>query len=313
MMFKIYHFSNSDLSYKTIGRTRLLAMIVLPIIISSAFTTYMMHLGFDPLGIRNLQMGSFSKENSKFRAQLISLNGRLNHVKNYMERLGRGDELLRTSVNLPPISPDARKASIGGTEENTDYGVSPTANSLISGAAQTLDLLNRMAKIQEDSYADILNKCKSNQRVFAHMPAIDPIRGGAIEDGFGIRYHPILHMRLMHEGVDIIAPLGTHVYATGDGVVSYVGRRGGYGNVVEIDNGFGYTTLFAHLKKALVTDGAKIKRGQVIGLVGDTGLSTGPHLHYGVMKNGIFVDPELYFFSNREYNVDGLYDTAASN
>lgn len=311
-MLKIYFLSSSDLKYKTIGRTKLLAMIAAPIILSCALTTYMMQIGLDPFGIKNIEMSSFSSENSQLKAQLVSLNGKLNGIKNYMERIGKSDELLRTSVDLPPISPDVRKASIGGVEENTDYGVSPTANSLISGAAQTLDVLNRMAKFQEDSYADILNKSKTNQRIFAHMPAIDPIRGGVIEDGFGVRFHPILHIRMMHEGIDIDAPAGTQVYATGDGVVSYVGRRGGYGNVVEIDNGFGYTTLFAHLRKQLVVDGQKIKRGQVIGLVGQTGLATGPHLHYAIMKNGIFVDPELYFFSGREYNVDGIYDTVSN-
>ncbi len=311
-MFKIYRFSNSDLKYETIGRTKLLAMIATPIILSCAITIYMMQIGLDPFGFENLRISSSSRENSQLKAQLASLNGKLNNNKNYMESLGRSDVLLRTSVSLPSISTEARKASIGGAEANTDYGVSPTANSLISSAAQTLDLLNRMAKLQEDSYADILNKSKTNQRVFAHMPAIDPIRGGSIKDGFGMRFHPILHMRMIHEGIDIDAPAGTRVYATGDGVVSYVGRRGGYGNVVEIDNGFGYTILFAHLRKQLVFDGQKIKRGQVIGLVGQTGLATGPHLHYGVMKNGVFVDPEFYFFSGREYNVDGLYDTSAN-
>jgi len=272
-----------------------------------------MQVGLDPLSIGNLRMDSFSRENSQLRNQLASLNHRLNSIKDYMVRLGKSDELLRTSVSLNQIPPDVRKTSIGGAEVNVDYGVSPSANSLISNAAQSLDLLNRMAKFQEESYADILDKYKTNQRIFAHMPAIDPIRGGTIEDGFGIRFHPILHVRMMHEGVDIDAPSGTPVHATGDGVVSYVGRRGGYGNVVEVDNGYGYTTLFAHLRKSLVADGEKIRRGQVVGLVGETGLATGPHLHYGVMKGGVYVDPELYFFSDREHNVDGLYDTAASN
>jgi len=311
-MFRIYHFSNFDLKYKAIGRSSLIVMIALPIILSSAITRYVMNKGWDILGIGNFRIASLSNENYKLKARLVSLNGKLDDIKDYFDRLGKSDQLLRISVNLPMIPPDERKASIGGVEVNTDYGVSPTSDSLISDAVQALDLLNRTAKFQESSYTDILNKYKTNQRLFAHMPAIDPIRGGTIEDGFGMRYHPILHMRMMHDGVDIDAPAGTQVHATGDGLVSYVGRRGGYGNVVEINNGFEYITLFAHLKKALVTDGEKIKRGQVIGLVGDTGLSTGPHLHYGVMKNGIFVDPEFYFFSGREYNLNGLYDTVAN-
>ena len=310
-MIKIFLLSQSRLKYKPIGWARLLAMIAAPIILSSTITIYMMDIGLGPFGNSSLCMASISTENSALRSRLASMNGRLNEIKGYMERLAKSDELLRISVSLPPVSPDTRRASIGGAEPNTDYDVSPTSNSLISCATQTLDLLNRMATFQEDSYAMILNKFKTNQRMFAHMPALDPIRGGTIKDGFGVRFHPILHVRMMHEGVDIDAPVGTPVYATGDGVVSYVGRRGGYGNVVEIDNGFGYSTLFAHLKKALITDGKEVRRGQVIGLVGETGLATGPHLHYGVMRNGIFVDPEFYFFSGKEYSLAGLYQTNA--
>ncbi len=306
-MIKLYYLSKSDLKYRRFGGVRLLAAIAFPIILSSVATMFMVHPGFDPLGLEALRTSSIRQENSALKTNLASLNVKLDGLQNYMQEFAAGDSLIRISESMRPISSDVRKASIGGVEMNSDYGVSPTSNKLISSAAQTLDALNREARLQEESYSDILKKHKTNQTLYAHIPAIDPIRSGIVTDGFGMRFHPILHIRLMHEGIDIETPRGTPVHATGDGVVSYVGRRGGYGNVVEIDHGFGYTTLFGHLEKSLVKEGEKVKRGEVIALSGSTGLSTGPHLHYGITKNGVFVDPSEYYFQGSQYDNPKLY------
>ncbi len=311
-MRKLYYYSKSDLSFKAIGGGRLSLMLVSLVLISSFVTMLSGYLGVDLFGLKSLRADSMAKENSVLKAQLASLNRRLDSFQLTMKSLGSSDDQLRTSVNLPAIPAETRMVAVGGVADNTDYGVSPDANNLIANATRTLDALGRVASLQEDSYADILQKYKSNQKLFAHIPAIDPIRGGIISDGFGMRFHPILHMRLMHEGIDLVADVGTHVHATGDGVVSYVGQRGGYGNVVEIDHGFGFSTVYGHLEKALVREGQKVKRGQVIALSGDTGLSTGPHLHYEVIKNGVHVNPTAYFFNGREYNEAGFYSELAS-
>jgi murein DD-endopeptidase MepM/ murein hydrolase activator NlpD len=311
-MRKLYYYSKSDLSFKAIGGGRLSLMIVSLVLISSFMTMLSGYLGVDLFGLKSLRADSMAKENSVLKAQLASLNRRLEGFQLTMKSLGSSDNQLRTSVNLPAIPAETRMVAVGGVAENTDYGVSSDANNLIASATKTLDALGREASLQENSYADILQKYKSNQQLFAHIPAIDPIRGGIISDGFGMRFHPILHMRLMHEGIDLVADVGTHVHATGDGVVSYVGQRGGYGNVVEIDHGFGFSTVYGHLEKALVREGQKVKRGQVIALTGDTGLSTGPHLHYEVIKNGVHVNPAAYFFNGREYNEAGFYSELAS-
>ncbi len=306
-MIKLYYLSNSDLKYRKFRGIRLLAATAFPIILSSAMTIYMAHLGFDPLGLENLRTSGVTRENSVLKTKLASLNLELDSLQDYMDNFEASDSLLRISEDMPPISSDVRKASIGGVEMNSDYGVSPTSNKLISSASQKLNSLSREANLQEESYFDIFRKHKTNQELFTHIPAIDPIRDGIITDGFGMRIHPILRVRLMHEGIDIETPRGTPVHATGDGVVSYVGRRGGYGNVVEIDHGFGYATLYGHIAKSLVREGEKVKRGEVIALSGNTGLSTGPHLHYGVMKNGVFVDPSEYFFQGSQYDAPKLY------
>ncbi len=277
------------------------------LVLSSAATLIGGYFGFDPFGLQSLRADSISRENNVLKAQLGSLNRRLQNFVMVMKELGTSDDQLRTSVNLPSLSPDVRKVSVGGVEENRDYGVTGDANKLIASATNALEVLNRQAGFQEKSYSDILAKYNRNQELFHDIPAIDPIRGGILTDGFGMRFHPILHIRLMHEGIDIEAEVGTHVHATGDGVVLYVGRRGGYGKVVEINNGFGYTTLFGHLSKPLVKVGQKVLRGQVIALSGDTGLSTGPHLHYEVRKNGVHLDPSDYFFKGHQYNTTSMY------
>ena len=110
--------------------------------------------------------------------------------------------------------------------------------------------------------------------------------------------HPILHILRMHEGIDFEAEVGTPVYATGNGVISFVGHRGGYGLAVEINHGFGYVTVYAHLSKTEVKEGQRVKRGQEIAKTGDTGLSTGPHLHYEVRHNGIALNPNQFFFGD---------------
>ena len=311
-MQKIYYFSESRVSYEPIKWSRLAAIVFAVLFLSSLATMLAGFFGIDPLGLQELRADNISSENKVLRAQLKSLNGRLEEFASVMDQLRTSDDQLRTSVNLPRLSAGVRNVSVGGVKMNTDFGVSPGSNTLIAGAMKSLSVLQREANLQEDSYADILAKYKTNQQLFRHIPAIDPIRNGIISDGFGMRFHPILHVYLMHEGIDIEAEVGTHVHATGAGVVDYVGRRGGYGNVVVIDNGFGYSTLFGHLSKPLVKAGQKVTRGQVIALSGDTGLSTGPHLHYEVRKNGVHLNPVDYFFNGPQFNTTKLYAQLAN-
>jgi murein DD-endopeptidase MepM/ murein hydrolase activator NlpD len=307
----LYRFSKSHMIYEPVRWSRVALVTFSVLFLSSAATMIGGYFGFDPLGLQALRADSISKENRVLKAQLNSLNNRLNRFVMAMDALGNSDDQLRTSVNLPRLPADVKEASVGGVEENKDFGVSAGANRLIAEATGTLEKLDRQAKLQEESYSDILSKYRRNQELFRHLPAIDPIRAGILTDGFGMRFHPILHVMLMHEGIDIEAQVGTPVHATGDGVVAYTGRRGGYGNVVEVNNGFGYSTLFGHLSKFLVKVGQKIKRGQVIALSGDTGLSTGPHLHYEVRKNGVHLDPTSYFFNGQQYNTTNVYQLLA--
>lgn len=125
------------------------------------------------------------------------------------------------------------------------------------------------------------------------LPMSVPVEG-TITSGFGMRNHPILRGRRMHKGLDMAAPQGTSIFATGGGTVTFSGRKSGYGNVIIIDHGYGYTTLYAHCSKLMVDEGAKVSRGDLIALVGSTGRSTGPHLHYEVRLNDVHMNPELF-------------------
>jgi len=132
-----------------------------------------------------------------------------------------------------------------------------------------------------------------------NIPAIQPVLNKDLKrmaSGYGWRVDPVYHVRRFHEGMDFTAPVGTDIFATGNGIVTYAGWRQGYGETIEIDHGFNYATRYAHCSKLLVRVGQKVKRGDVIALVGNTGKSTGPHLHYEVHYLGRPIDPRNYYF-----------------
>ncbi len=179
--------------------------------------------------------------------------------------------------------------------------------------AAIMDELNTRVSLLDKNMAKemhllngLLDKASKHQDMLAHIPAIQPIDNKDLKrtaSGWGYRIHPIYKIRKFHYGLDFTAPTGTPIYSTGDGVISYaipVTDRAsqGYGNVVIIDHGYGYKTLYGHMLKFNVKVGEKVKRGQIIGYVGSTGLSTGPHLHYEVMKDGVKVNPINYLFDS---------------
>ena len=203
-------------------------------------------------------------------------------------------------VDLTKIDDDTRSAAIGGSK-------TPTTNAFLDGEAgeilnnsQTLiDKLSREVKLQQTSYDDVYKRLEFNKAFFAHMPAIKPMAGYYSINGFGMRIHPVLRVYRMHEGIDIINEVGTNVYAAGDGSVHFAGRtQGGYGIVVEVNHGYGYSTLYAHLSRALVSPGQTVKRGDLIGKSGRSGLVSGPHLHYEVRYGGRKLNPADFFFDD---------------
>jgi murein DD-endopeptidase MepM/ murein hydrolase activator NlpD len=219
----------------------------------------------------------------------------------------RDDNVYRIIFEAEPIPSTVRQAGVGGTERYKsllEKGLS--RDDLILSNIKKIDQLKKQMYIQTKSYDEILRMANSKEKMWASIPAIQPLANKELNrmaSGFGMRVHPIYKVRRMHTGCDFSAPRGTPIYATGDGVViKKDSHYGGYGNEVEIDHGYGYITKYAHLDSFKVKKGQKVKRGEVIGFVGNTGASTAPHLHYEVIKDGKKVNPMNFFF--QELNAD---------
>ncbi|UJP64322.1 M23 family metallopeptidase [Mongoliitalea daihaiensis] len=215
----------------------------------------------------------------------------------------RDDNLYRVIFESEPIPSEVRNAGIGGTDRYQEIkSKGLNQEKLLVSLMEKIDLLKRKMYVQSYSIEEITELALKKEEYWASIPAIQPVLNeelGKLASGFGMRLHPILKVRKMHTGVDFTAPVGTPIYATGDGIVKEViSVFGGYGKYVEIDHGFGFVSRYAHMNEFLVRKGQKIRRGDQIGTVGNTGSSTAPHLHYEVIKDGRYVNPVNYFFKD---------------
>ncbi|HLA63764.1 MAG TPA: M23 family metallopeptidase [Rhodothermales bacterium] len=228
------------------------------------------------------------EEIETLQGQLAGANSRLTTFSEQLDDLAETDrELYRVVLNADPISEDEFQMGVGGTADRRfDRFSAPTAQ-LLSTSASTFDRLERQVDLQNRSYQELRRIASEREHELAQQPAILPVRGGRLSSGFGMRYHPILHISRLHAGVDFPTPVGTPIYATGDGRISFSGTRSGYGNVVEIDHALANRrTRYAHLSRFVdgVEVGTMVHRGQLIAYSGNTGLSTAPHLHYEVRQ-----------------------------
>jgi murein DD-endopeptidase MepM/ murein hydrolase activator NlpD len=226
-----------------------------------------------------------------------------NKVKALQKQMGdlekRDNEVYRSIFEANPVSDSARTKAIEQKKELEKISLM-SDDELGKTIAKTLDNIAARAVYQEQSYSSIQKLIQNQDAKLSSIPAIQPVSNkdlDRIASGFGMRIHPIYGIGKMHNGLDFTAPQGTPIYATGDGVVITAGAGGGAGNHVIINHGYGYETVYMHMVRIKTTVGAKVKRGEVIGWVGSTGASTGPHCHYEVHVNGEPVDP-VYFFYN---------------
>lgn len=239
------------------------------------------------------------KENSRLQAQYNVLSRRMDEALGVLQDIQqRDDNLYRVIFMADPISSAIRQAGYGGTNRYEQLMDMADAK-LVINTTQKMDLLSKQLYIQSKSFDDVVEMCKNHDQMLKCIPAIQPISNKDLRrtaSGYGTRIDPIYGTTKFHAGMDFSAPLGTDVYATGDGTVVKVGWETGYGNTVEIDHGFGYMTRYAHLQEFKTHVGKKVVRGEVIAGVGSTGKSTGPHLHYEVHVKGEVVNPVNYYF-----------------
>lgn len=248
------------------------------------------------------RMRSLHKENERLLTQYELLYKDLATVEKVLNEIEQRDNnLYRVVFESDPIPSTIRRAGFGGVNKYSQLE-SFDNSELVIKTAEKLDILSKQAYIQAKSYDEVLNMALNKEKLVTSMPAIMPISNKSLKStasGWGYRFHPIYKIKQFHYGMDFTAPIGTKVYATGDGVVKDVQSiGGGYGRWIMIDHGFDYKTMYAHLSGFNVKVGEQVKRGQVIGYVGNSGTSTGPHLHYEVHKNGEPVNPQYYYFKD---------------
>lgn len=251
------------------------------------------------------RMKNIRKENQRLQTQYDLLYKDLSTLEKVLDDIQqRDDNLYRVIFEADPIPSSIRKAGFGGTNKYSQLE-SFSNSELVVRTAKKLDILSKQAYIQSKSYDEVLKMALTKEQMLASIPAIMPVSNKDLTrtaSGFAFRMHPIYKIWKFHEGQDFTAPTGTEVYATGDGVVegTYGSKRSkaSYGQWVVIDHGYGYKTLYGHLDSFKAKKGQKIKRGDVVGYVGNTGGSVGPHLHYEVQKDGKPVDPTFYFYKD---------------
>jgi hypothetical protein len=238
------------------------------------------------------KMAGLTEENQVLTAKIGNLESTVSILQSEMSKIVSKDENIRMVFDLPPIDSDIREVGIGG-----DVAMTPEIQSELGERTwmveEDIEKIRRQLELENASFDDLYPMIQQRKVTLDHTPTINPC-DGFVTRGFGMHNDPFTGAYQRHNGIDIAAPKGTPVYATAEGIVMSTSYESGLGNVIIIDHGQGLSTTYGHLSKVMVPRGYKVKRGEEIGLVGSTGYSTGPHLHYEVHTNGRAVDPSDY-------------------
>lgn len=249
------------------------------------------------------------KENKLLQTQYEVLSLRLNEALDVLDDIQQRDEnLYRAIFQADSIPESIRKSGFGGSNRY-EHLLSLSNPELVVSTTQKMDMLSKQLYIQSNSLEELIEMGQNQEERLKHIPAIQPISNKDLRrtaSGYGFRIDPIYRTPKFHSGMDFSAREGTEIYATGDGTVTYAAWKQGYGNCIIIDHGYGYQTLYGHMSKYNARVGQKVKRGEIIGYVGNTGKSTGPHLHYEVIVRGKHDNPSKYYFMDltpEEYDL----------
>lgn len=278
-------------------------------------------LGGSGIAILSSQVGPPSEialraENQELIQQLENNQEEIEQLDQQMRQLARTDnELIRSVLGMEKIPYEQRKGGTGGTEvyQSMDVYNQETAE-LLKDTKSSLKSLQRRVNIQKSSFKQLKRHYNQNQKRLKHLPAIKPVKG-ILLSGFGMRYHPVLKYKRMHEGVDFRADVGTPVHATGDGIVKLARQKGTYGRLLIIDHGNGIESHYAHLSsfKKNIEPGTEVERGEVVAYTGNSGVTEGPHLHYEVHRSHKTVDPLNYLFAEITPEEYTMYRRIARN
>ncbi len=297
-----YKYNPNTLSYDQVTLTWKdhLKKVSFHLITGVVFTVIILLLSFNWIKEQGVKEGVL--ENEKTMLSLNAYLERLNSIEEFAQEMQeRDDNIYRVIFGADPYDASKRELGTGGNPqlykdlENLDHG------DLAKQIAIKVAGLEKQLVAQSYSFDEVIELAKNKEKMLQSIPSIQPISNKDlthIASGFGMRMHPVLKIMRMHAGIDFTADIGTDIFATGDGVIEKAEWMNGYGNIVIIDHGFGYKSRYAHCSEYKCKVGQKIKRGDVIALVGNTGLSSGPHVHYEVHFKGNAVNPVNYFFND---------------
>jgi murein DD-endopeptidase MepM/ murein hydrolase activator NlpD len=258
------------------------------------------------------------RENESLLDNYKLMDAKLQKLQQQMGELEKRDnEVYRSIFEASPI-PDSTRAKEMEQLKELQVVQQMNNNELTNSIVNSLNNLTSRVAYQQKSYSEIGGFIKNKEKLLASTPAIQPISNknlNRLASGFGYRVDPVYKTVKFHAGLDFAAPLGTPIYATADGIVRVAGNQGnGYGNHVVLNHGYGYETLYGHMYRIGVKNGHRVKRGEIIGYVGSTGKSTGPHCHYEVHKNGRPLDPVYFFYNDlTPEQFDRILKAAAAN
>lgn len=243
-----------------------------------------------------------AREIEYLKLQYDIVNDRIENINALLgEMQDRDDNIYRMIFEAEPIPSSVRKAGYGGTNRYEALGGYANSN-IVTDVAKKIDIVESQIKVQSKSFDDVYNMAKNKALMLSCIPAIMPVKDVdiyRISSHYGYRTDPFYKVQKLHSGIDFAGPIGTHIYCTGDGVVEKVTKgNSGYGNNIVVNHGYGYKTRYAHINKAYVKEGQRVKRGEHIADMGNSGKSTAPHLHYEVIKNDKTINPVNFFFND---------------
>lgn len=297
-----YYYDTKTLSYKPIKlnsseKIRGYFIFFLSSILLSFFILLIFYQFFDSPKEKRLKL-----EIQNLTSQYKVINNDMKQVETVLDEIQeRDDNIYRVIFEADPIPTSIRKQGFGGVNRYEKL-LGLSNSELMINTSKKIDQLTKQLYLQSKSFDEVIDLAKNKSNMLASIPAIQPVANKDLKrmaSGYGYRIHPIYKTRKMHYGMDFSAKTGTEIYATGDGIVSKIKRsKRGYGNYVKINHGFGYETLYAHMSKYIVKRGQKVKRGEVIGYVGNSGISTAPHLHYEVRKDNKKINPMNFYYND---------------
>jgi murein DD-endopeptidase MepM/ murein hydrolase activator NlpD len=299
-----YYYDSENLAYrKIITRKRKKFAVVLLFLVASAlfgFLAFVVLLNTPYFETPKDRVQAREIENLKLNYAI--LNKKMDQLDEVIDAIeDRDNNLYRVYFNTSAISDEERKAGFGGVNRYKELEGFDNSQ-LVLNTTKRVDVISKELAIQSKSLDYILELAKAKNNLLSAIPAIQPVRNENLKrmaSGFGYRTDPFTKARKMHEGMDFTAKTGTPIFATGDGVIARADNTvSGFGNHIVIRHGFGYETLYGHLSKYKSRAGQRVKRGDIIGYVGSTGRSEGPHLHYEVHKNGKVVNPLNFYYGN---------------